>query len=109
MPRIPRNVVLPGCGGVRSQECNRGFLFSRVSMTPVIMPVALFAVLSVLGLRQVLAPYGRGGVDVADSYGQSVGDIGWLGRFGELQQTRNHHLHLRFRGAAVANYGRFDG
>ena len=52
---------------------------------------------------------GLGVVDVADGNGQRVGGVGRLGGFVELEQARDHELHLLLGGEAVADDGALDG
>ena len=57
----------------------------------------------------MLALAGGRGVQVADGDGQSVGGVGGLGNLIEVEEARNHLLHLMFFGAAVSDYGGFYG
>jgi N-acetylmuramoyl-L-alanine amidase len=51
---------------------------------------------------------GLGVVDVADGDGESVGGVGGLGSFVEVEQAGDHELDLFFGGEAVADYGALD-
>ena len=55
-----------------------------------------------------LPPQRAGSVQMADGDGQRIGDVGGLRRRGQIQQARDHHLHLRLLRPAVSDHRRLD-
>ena len=52
----------------------------------------------------------RGGsVQVTDGNGEGIGGVGRFGDLGQIQQARDHVLHLLLLCPAIADYRRFDG
>src|ERR1700693_2930884 len=56
-----------------------------------------------------LAYQGCRGVQMADGNRQSVGRVGRLGYFAEIEQARDHVLHLGLLCSAITHHGGLDG
>src|SRR5882762_35101 len=58
---------------------------------------------------RLLPPKGGSRVEVTDGNGEGVGGVGRVGRSIEIEEARDHVLHLFLVSAAVADYSGLDG